>query len=667
MSKTLTIAPTFGATSEEIIISGSTQKLYCSIPSILKDQVPKAVRLKLFAGGIKGRTSQHTTELGYTKSEAIQNLSKATMGINIFDIVDLGIKELDSKNVPGVLDGEVKMSNGLYLASGEAVYAGREQILFTFNDSQKAFSQIVNSGYLFVVCSYHCLFIYAETEKSLNPPSLEIDFDEGVPESTGIAPLGFVNESEAVTFSWRTSWSGYPIEDIEQTSATLEWISADDGITHAVSISGAATSYVMPADTLPESSSISWRVTTITDSGTAVSPWRTISTTDAIPVVTAVSPSGVYIDNTVSSRFMWTYNIETGTDQKRYELQIKRGDTDWILVQAMDSSEQYADIPAGYLLSGETQWRVRAFNSDYEPSAWSDPKTCIVVAVPSTPQVTVTDAVPRASIKWTAADQQAYQVKMGNYDSGIIYGVEKTFKCPEFLSNGWTDFNVRVMNSFGYWSKYGSAAALIENVPSTETITLDVSPGIDAILSWNSISDAKEYVIFRDGERIAEVKDTSYKDKIAIGTHSYLIYASMSDDRYYTPSQRVSATLSVPYPMISTLDGEWMSLELSISSVPEASADISRDLYLMQYDGYDYPLPEIGTFKNRTYTISVAFESREEADAFENMIGKIVILKNQYDDLIVGIMGSMSKTQNTFWIHYSSTITEVDKSQYEKY
>lgn len=493
------------------------------------------------------------------------------------------------------------------------------------------------------------------------PAYIELTYDEGNPTCTLIGPNGYVDENEQTTFLWALSYPYFPIGDITQNSAVLKWKNGTAGEEHSINISGNAKEYVMPAGTLPESSELYWQVVASTNEGTLTSAWQKISTVDSTATATATTPNGSFVDGTKTARFAWSHSTEYGTAQTAYDLQINHGSA-WTTVQSEQTANQYADIVPGTLAAGQTQWRVRTYNEDNVPGEWSNVLSCIVISSPAAPQVTVTNSAPRPTITWNAVGQQAYQVVAGSYDSGLIYGTEKTLTLPVFLPDGQTNLSVRVMNEYGYWSPYGTAMATITNVPGN-TITLTAEGGRNAFLTWNGIENAAEYWIYRNGKRIAKTTDTTHTDHYSIGSCTYRVRAAMADGLNYTDSNTKTVSVSVDHPVIKTLDGDWLDLPYTATQMQQTSSSLSRDVYLMHYNGAAYPVPEVGEFQNRTMSLSVAFADMEIGKILESMIGRIVCMKNQYGDLIIGIFSQIARAKNEFFTTYSATIEEVDAGE----
>ena len=294
-------------------------------------------------------------------------------------------------------------------------------------------TQDLINGFVF---SWHRYGVTIYTPLSDYQPYVVLTYNEGSLVTYTDEPGGYVDRTAANTFRWHTTWVGFPIENVPQTSATLQWKDGSSGTVNDISISGSATSSTMAANTLPASGELYWRVQAVTASGTATSEWRAMRTVDTPAVATPISPDSAYIDGTRTTRFVWDYQTASGTAPTGYDLQVKGPlDADFYTIKSETTSATYADIAAGTLPGGNLQWRVRAYNQSAVAGDWSAPLTCVVISAPNAPEVWIELATPRPTVSWSAVGQLGYQVRVeGQYDSGTRFGTEKTFKIPEYLA-----------------------------------------------------------------------------------------------------------------------------------------------------------------------------------------------------------------------------------------
>lgn len=509
-------------------------------------------------------------------------------------------------------------------------------------------------------------YINIYTKHSEFPPYLILSYEEGQPVTKSFGPIGYQDRTKPIIFSWDIVYSNFPIESIDQESATLYWRDGTEGEIHSISLTGNEKKYTMPGSTLPVSQNIQWRVQATIANGQTTQNinWQSIQTTDALPITMAISPSGTYVDGTKEVLFTWNHNTDTGTAQTAYDLQIKTSVGDWTTIQSGTTQDEYCNLPANTLPSGTLQWRVRTYNADSIAGSWSNELTIVVIAAPAAPVAQIDVISPRPKISWTSQDQQAYQVQMGTYDSGLQFGTAKTFKCPIYLQDGSTRLRVRVLNEYNLWSDWAEIIINIQNQPKT-SITLNVIGGREAQLTWNYNEVYKEYWIYRNGKRIAKTKGNSFVDRLSIGNNSYFVRETYEEDDNYTDSNIVNAIIKTDYPIICDLKGSnWISLKLSTNSVQSVQISEQQEITLAQYSGTVYPTPEIAPFKQKSYNISTAYMDQEKSKQFETLLGKIVCVKDQYNNIVIGIITSYTKICTTFYTTYSALVNEIDEVEY---
>ena len=493
-------------------------------------------------------------------------------------------------------------------------------------------------------------------------PRAVVSYTSGDPLAVADSPKGYVNPAAEIVFSWRTTWSGFPLVNITQTSATLQWKNGASGTVNSIPISGSATSYTMAANTMPESSELYWRVSTVTAEGNSTSEWTQFRTQDTGAFVTAVSPNGVYVDGAKSVRFLWSFVSDSGTTQKAYDLQVKGSmDADYQTIKSETTPDTFADVSAGTLPGGVIQWRVRGYNQSGIAGDWCTPLQAVVIAAPNAPEVWVDSATCRPTVSWSSVGQLAYQVRIeGTYDSGTVFGTGKTFKIPEYLAPGTYPIGVRILGEYDYWSPWGYASATVENGASGESITLTASAQDgDALLSWTAVEDAEKYLVYRQGKRIAETDETQYTDPYAIGAVTYRVRAVFAGSDDYALSDPATVTLSVRTPRLITPGGSWIDLGLSTEPLPAPTIVATQAVTLMTYAGVEYPVPEIAPHKTRTYTCSPAFRTAQEAAVLESLLGQAVFLKDQNENSMTGVLTAVQLRPGSMYTVVSITVNEI--------
>ena len=473
-------------------------------------------------------------------------------------------------------------------------------------------------------------------------------------------PGGYVDRTAQTVFSWHSTWTGFPIETATQTSASLQWKDGTNGTVHSISISGSATSYTMAANTLPSSSDLYWRVTATTTSGSATSDWTSFRTTDTEGVCTGISPSGVYIDGTEETRFVWSWSNETGTAPTGYDLQVKGpADVDFSTLKSETTANTFAVVTANALPGGQIQWRVRGYNQSGVAGSWSDPLSCVVISAPAKPSVWTEDASPRPTVAWTSTGQLGFRVLIpGVYDSGTVFGTARSYKIPQYLDNDIYEIRVYILGEYDLWSKYGwNYATILNSGTGSCTLTAQAEDG-DAVLSWTAVENALGYQILRGEKTIAETASTEYVDRYAIGDVSYRVRAILASDAYVM-SNTAAVTLRVRSPRITALDGNWIELDMYTSPLPTTQITATRDVALMTYAGRDYPVAEVSPHRTRTWVAYPAFRDPAQAAAFEQLLGRPVFVKDQYGTSMTGIMSSVQRGAQTIYTSMTAVVQEI--------
>lgn len=172
------------------------------------------------------------------------------------------------------------------------------------------------------------------------------------------------------------------------------------------------------------------------------------------------------------------------------------------------------------------------------------------------------------------------------------------------------------------------------------------------------------FLIYRDGELIGKTYQTPFADRTALGTHEYYAIQVLADG-YYTRSAPypVTGTASVKCPMIAPLEGgEFIPLRLSENSRRALSFSHHRQVAFTQYAGAAFPAAEIGENETLTASFDVAYLQTDKAaaDAFENLLGQEVILKNPGGQVVVGVLEGYDINDMRFYKAYRCTLQQMD-------
>ena len=516
--------------------------------------------------------------------------------------------------------------------------------------------------------SYSALMWYLSvgTSRYSSPPQLLITFDDSnvQPKLTTPAPASGVrlNKASAITFSTSLVQSDvFTIKRLTPASGTFEYRlkGASSTTTAAATISSTTISYTAPANTFA-AGEYEYRFSVTDNLGqTVYTAWSSFDTRDTVSTATADEPSGNLLDGDQPISFRWTHINESGSAQTKAELQKSADGSTWTALTTVTGSANEYSAPAGTFASGTWFWRVRTFNLDNVAGAWSDAASFVTVSAPSTPKVIV-QASPRPLITWQTNEQSAYQIQLDTAVDTTDYGSGKSWRSPVYLDDGLHVARVRVQNSYGVWSEWGSATFTVSHTAGG-AIVLTVDADHRAELSWSYAGSWTEFVVYRDGVAIAKTTDYSYTDDYSVGTVRYQVRACASDGTYnYSLSNEVTVSVMPETVMLSALgSGKWLFLRLSTAQHRTNTIKASRTFSLTHLSGRKFPEAELTEFCDRSISVSYATDDEAEKAALETLMGSPVCLKTPGGKMVIGILDTLSETESMFYSSYTFAVSQM--------
>lgn len=448
--------------------------------------------------------------------------------------------------------------------------------------------------------------------------------------------------------------------------SVMEWMTPE-GETKTIPIQEEAESCIVPAGMLQQKARMQYRFILNLDNGEQVtSEWATLTTIDSPAIAQVISPNSVYVDGTVDQPFTWEHRTEMGTPQLMAELQYSTdsGGT-WAPLATVEDEKQTAIIPANTLPPGTIEWRVRTYNSDNEPSEWSASASVIIRAAPLAPIILPLQKSPRPLVQWQGTDQQAFQIVAGSYDSGHVYGTAKQFKIPAFLPDGRIEIAVRIQNSFGLWSQWGTAETTISNQPPGNVSLVVGLENNAAILSWKELPIKADYYVHRDGVPIAKTARGGYSDHLTVGPHEYTVLAVDETDNYAV-SNPVHHETIVRGAVLGLLpEPEWLALKCRRGGRPTHNMSIQPVVAYHHYAGRTLPVADVSPFRTVTDDFSFTVLDGDALDRLDAMTGKLVMYKDGDGRIVVGILerlyvGVRRRSDVEFTIHRTDWSEEIE-------
>jgi len=375
---------------------------------------------------------------------------------------------------------------------------------------------------------------------------------------------------------------------------------------------------------------------------------------------TTTKPKNTYAGSWDTINFEWTYASREGLAQKKYELQYKDAShTDWTALASAESANTNVNIPPNTFAAGIVKWRVRCTNANNQVSAWSEEASFTAQGKPPTPTVYAISS-PRPEITWTGEGQLAYQIKIDNAVLHTAYSTDGQYKVKEYLADGAHIAAVRIQNEYGLWSDWGTAEFAVANTPGAP-ITLFAAGGEKAALAWTE-TDHKTYYIYRDDIPIAKTTAHTYSDQMAIGTHKYKVRGVAGDS--YSMSNEVTVTLSVDAPEIAALgEMQWLRLEYSTAQNSPLGVSTYQDVAYQFYAGRRYPVAETSQQITKIYSFNAAFNDAAQAAAFEGLLGKTVIYRDQHGCLCTGPLMGFELSADQFFRAFSCSVQQTDNNE----
>lgn len=483
---------------------------------------------------------------------------------------------------------------------------------------------------------------------------------------TGMSPAsGYVPKGSTNVFSWGLAISGECLEEVKATSTTFRWRAGSSGTINTIAC-GTAQKVTVPAGTFT-TDDIQWSVSVTLNTGeTVTSDWITLSTAEVASTAKPVSPAGIVIDATIVNRFSWQHIISTGTPQSKADLQWSADGVTWNALATVTGADQYYDVPANTFTSGTKYWRVRTYNTDGTASAWSDAAEFIAINAPSAPSIVIQSTGPRPRITWQTSEQEAYQLTLSNgYASGTVYGTDKAWRSPAYLADGSYTVRVRVQNQYGMWSEW-SAAALHVSHTEGEAITLTVSAGREAALSWQTAGSYDFYLIERDGVAIARTGAKEYTDKRSIGSVTYRVRGCYDDSDNYGVSNPDTVEILPETNTICDLStGVWLDMRLSETQLRTNRVSFAAGVSTIHLAGLAYPVEERSEQRDRSLAVACAWphSQRASALALEALVGRLVCLKDHYGNMAIGTLPSLESNSDEFMRRYSFTVAHTNQEE----
>lgn len=411
------------------------------------------------------------------------------------------------------------------------------------------------------------------------------------------------------------------------------------------SISFTGNAVTVPANTLERDEEYNYYFTAVADDGTTTTTEvYTVSTGDAVGTVTALSPNNMVTYGTTA--FTWLYENELGNLQTAFDLQISADQSTWSDIATHQESSETAytvSVPVG----GNLYWRVRAYNQGDVASEWSNILPFSNVLPPSAPTITGVSGAGRITVAWNAESQIAYQVMIGEHDSGWVYSTNKSYFLNDYLPDGVYEIKVRVTNGIGLASDWATMTYTQSGSVAGPSVAVEMKEGFNEI----TISGAfDKYYILRNGVVVAQTTAGTYSDYFCNGTDNYVIRGVNADDTF--GDSVLTGRYTCRRPALITRDNSILYINERLDEEPQISASNTLAVVAAEYLGRAKPVHHVGQMNTRTWSVSC---SRSPVP------GEIYFYRNFRGDKAWVICSNVQSTLNSIGVHeYQFTLEETD-------
>lgn len=357
-------------------------------------------------------------------------------------------------------------------------------------------------------------------------------------------------------------------------------------------------------------------------------------------------------DNVIS----WTYTQEFAAAQHYVGItatDLSTGTVTAVCRKAVLAAENGAvssyTIPAGTLSVGRIRLTVSVMPeaaADYftdSDAVWTSGTSVeyTVRYAPTASSVTC-NGKPVPTVSWTSTAQAAYQVRFGDYDSGVRIGSTSAFTVPRIFADGTYAVSVRTATAAGEWSDWTEETYVtVSNTALSGTVAASAEVfGGNIRITWAStVSAPDNFALFRDGTLIAVTDGKSFVDRFANGTAVYTVYAVKNGN--YRSSAPVPFTLKPGTDRISSDDG-YTYKPLKYTPSPKSQTDaLSENVSYHYFSGRSKPVAVSGGQTERTKQFLYVFRKREEAEFLRSLAGRPVLLKTTRGSVIYGILNDL--------------------------
>lgn len=441
------------------------------------------------------------------------------------------------------------------------------------------------------------------------------------------------------------------VTNAARTAVALEIQRSTDGSTweHVAVVSG---SPVTSATDSPGGGTFYYRARNqgeTADGGVTVSDWS--PTSEAVVTIcapaapTLVSPaSGIVVSKAQETiTFEWLHNPIDGSAQTAAELRYSLdGGSSWEVIAVDGNAASYA-LTNAFAVNSTVTWGVRTKGAHEDFGPWSGNRTFNVYQAPSVAFAQPTDGfvvenTPIAIelqyddpsgelVSASLAISDGSKVVWSRTVTGLSYVIASDEWVPDNEATYYATVEVRSSSSLTASASRSFTTAFVPPVPAGASVENDVETGFTRLSIYldedaSDLEPAESVTVYReaDGERVL------LGEGLQAGAGLVDRYAPVNVDyRYVIVSVADSGAVSTTY-VPARIDSQWFYFiwEGNVAKGrinPEGSKKLTRPNRRRQhFAGRQSPVSFDDGSVSDTRSVSVLLRTKEEADAFEQMI-----------------------------------------------
>lgn len=421
---------------------------------------------------------------------------------------------------------------------------------------------------------------------------------------------------------------------LHQAQAKVEWRVLGSTTINTITVTGQESSITIPENTLPEGE-IEWRVTVKSDDNVWSSPsqWYKLTTVDTLSTAKALLPKDEYLDGSTENLFTWEHATSTGSQQYAFDLQVNTGSGWTDLVSHKISSQQRYSVPPGSLPTGPIKWRVRTYNTEDIPGAWSSENEVYVIGAPRAANITAIKSGAKPTVFWESDGQQLWQLQVFKgestvFDTGNMPGITvRSYIIPTYLDDGEYTVRLRIRNEYDFWSQWTTSELNISTIKPPKP-RLGVISNCDYGIRLNiSLLGCLIYRREAGSEwlNIGRASEVSFTDYTAASGVVYEYMArNINENNSFSDSGIESGRVNLRYTILSK-GSDLLELKMRLDTGIHRNYTFSREKILSHFTGRSLPAVERGGTKTKSVGLNY-FIPADKLDIILRLADEAVIL-----------------------------------------